>query len=197
MSSGLSGRAETLLGRWRRGPQYITVVLSLLTLCGFALLFYRIHHARTTQYSYNSLYERFYQFAEAEQDSGASTSDLFILNSSGEDCWFRYYIIFLTGAEARTLNEVVAYDVAATDVRAKYLRAHFVLPVSDTPPEIATARTISVINQYQILSFDTHALKQDYANILKSWVAESPQDRLHLKSLQAPCYWLEELSEEH
>jgi hypothetical protein len=188
MNAGPSRILENALAKLQRELKLVTVVLSVLTLVGFALLASRIHHSRTAPYAYKSAHELFYQFAEAEQARGVNTGDLFILDSSGEDCWFRYYILFLSGAEARTLSEVLAYDVAAKDVQAKYSKAHFVLPVSDTPPEIATARKIDVLNGYRILSFDTHDLKQDYTAILKSWVAaESQRPRLYRPD--ASCSW--------
>jgi hypothetical protein len=187
MNSSLSIYAQDLLAKWPKGLKDITAVLSVLTVVGFAFLAYRIHHARTAPYIYKTVHEQFYQFGEAEQAIGANTEDLFILDTSGEDCWFRYYVLFLTGAEARTLNEVLAYDVAAKDVQAKYLRAHFVLPRSDTPPEIATATKISASNRYQILSFNTQELKPDYTAILKSWVAASPRSRLYHPSVS--CSW--------
>lgn len=183
----VSGYVNNLLAKGRRGLQFITPALCVLALAAFAYLFYTIHQSRNSPYAYKSDHEQFYRFGEAEQANAAGPSDLFILDSSADDCWFRYYILFLTGAEARTLNEVLAYNVAAGDVQAKFAKAHFVLPVSDTPPEIATTTTIRAIDHYQVLSFDSRALKPNYTEVLNSWVALSPNNRHHRPA--ASCNW--------
>lgn len=179
-------RAEIALAKWPKWLKPATLFLAVLTVAGFARLSYKVHQARTAPYAYNSEHEQFYQLAEVQQAGGADTSDLFVLDTSPDDCWFRYYVLFLTGAETRTLNEVLAYDVAASDIQAKYKTMHYVLPVSDSPPEIAAVESISVVNRYQILSFDTHALKPDYTAALQSWIAEAPRSRLH----PTTCHWL-------
>jgi hypothetical protein len=179
--------AEKLRANWPAGLKLATTIISVLAFAGFAFWAYRIHRERTTPYFYYTTHELFYQFAEAEQAAGANTNDLFILNSSVEDCWFRYYVLFLTVSDARTLSEMVSYDVAAKDVQAKYARIHFVLPEPDTPPEIATAMNMGVLNRYRTLSFDARELKPDYAAILKSWAAESPRNRLYPPA--SSCTW--------
>jgi len=83
----------------------LLVFLIALFAYSWAHLFIKIHQTRAASYSYNSEHKKFYQFAEIAQKDGANTRDLFILNSSPDDCWFRYYILFLTGAEARTFDE--------------------------------------------------------------------------------------------
>jgi hypothetical protein len=168
-------------------PRLVTPACAVLALLGCAYLGRTLLHARRWTYEYRFLHEQFYQVAEAEQAKGANTSDLYILNSSPDDCWFRYDILFLTGSEARTLDEMLLYDVPSTTIQEKYRRVHFIMPVSDQPPALATEAATGQVGRYRVVSFDADRLIPAYRATLQAWVAASPGTR-HYDGATA-CPW--------
>lgn len=149
----------------------------------------KIPKTRAADYNYKSENEKFYHFAEIEQAYGANTNDLFILNSSKNDCWFRYYIIFLTGAESRTFDELLTYNTPIDILQNKYRRIFFVLEkFNGNLPEINFPHTIQSIENFKVVIFDTQFLYKDYLNIMKFLTADFLRQEIYSSNLSCP--WL-------
>jgi predicted membrane channel-forming protein YqfA (hemolysin III family) len=176
---GAARRAGTLLEALARSSRFITPVLAACTLFACAKAARRIYRARTSTYSYRSTGEQMYQLAEIEQERGADAADLFILDTSAEDCWLRYPIIFLTGAEARTLDEMLYYNVSAAAIRAKYRAVHLITLPGEGPPALSADAQTVAMGSYKVLSLDAATLAADYRNQLAFWVAQAPLERAH------------------
>ncbi len=80
---------------------------------------------RASAYNYQTEHEKFYQLGENLRDMGLDTKDLVVINNPPNDCWERYYILFLTGAESKTLLEMhfntLPYNVIESKYRNIYL----------------------------------------------------------------------------
>jgi hypothetical protein len=114
----------------------LLIVLAFFATGAYWGLIRNIEQTRSLEYNYESEREKFYQFGEFEQRNGANTKDLFVLDASEDDYWFRYYILFLTGAEARTLDEIMPMEINLDSLKRKYDRLHFVFDRSRAVPDI-------------------------------------------------------------
>ncbi len=177
-----------LLSLSTKAVPWVAGLLLVLTCVASYRLWETIHSTRTRPYRYSSRHELYYWFAEQEQSRGANPANLFVLDTSSEDCWFRYYLLFLTGAEARTLDEIIAYKVPAAAIAAKYSEIDFVLSASDSPPDLAPLRSMYDRNGLRIAAFDAHLLRPDYIAAVQSWVLAASGRRAFASA--SACPWL-------
>lgn len=80
---------------------------------------------RALAYNYSSEREKFYGAAEAMRSAGVNSKDLVIVHVSDNDCWARYPIIFLTGAEAKTFLEMHFITITYESIKQKYPKIYF------------------------------------------------------------------------
>ncbi len=131
---------------------------------------------RAQAYSYQSEHEKFYQTAEELRAMGLGTKDLIIVRVSYNDCWFRYYPLFLTGTESKTLLEM-SFGFDANAIKQKYQRMYF------------------VENDYLITKFDLTALSADQTQkavdvFLSRHKRDIQADILRIKKDKTSCQWL-------
>lgn len=165
-----------------------TVLIFLITLIVYVNLFYKFRTTRSELYKYSSEHEHYYHFAEVEEKKGINTGDLFVLNSSQNDCWFRYYILFLTGAEARTFDELLAAKTQVTNLQNKYQKLYFIIDNSENLPNISIPHTVENVNNFKVLNFDTKFLDKNYLDTLKFWLTVSLNRQVYSSNLG--CSWL-------
>ncbi|OGE83889.1 MAG: hypothetical protein A3B10_02045 [Candidatus Doudnabacteria bacterium RIFCSPLOWO2_01_FULL_44_21] len=108
----------------------IMPVALLISVLGTGLaaskLFDAFKFSRAWAYNYSSKLEQFYQVGESMRLAGVDQRDLTIVKVSDNDCWARYYIIFLTGAESKTLLEMYFLNPTNEDITAKYRKIYLV-----------------------------------------------------------------------
>jgi hypothetical protein len=167
---------------------FLFFALIFITVYKYINLVYKIPATRAAQYNYNSEHEKFYQFAEIEQKNRVNIKEIFILNSSQNDCWFRYYILFLTGAESRTFDELLKYNPTANTLQTKYNKLFFVIDKSDNLPDIMIPHTFQNVGNFQVLVLETNSLNKDYLNTLKFWVLNNLHKEIYTSNLS--CSWL-------
>lgn len=117
----------------------LLTVMVLFTGKTYGGLINRIEETRAQPYDYQSLREKFYRFGEIARQHGANTQDIFVLDASKEDYWFRYYIIFLTGAEAVTITDIMPSEVGPDYLKSKYFRLNFVFDKNRKIPDFLAA----------------------------------------------------------
>ncbi len=112
---------------WATGGLALALVLAILFTGREVVRFADQFKAyRTQAYDYQSEHEKFYEQGEKLRDFGLNTQDLVILNVPPNDCWFRYYILFLTGSEAKTLLEMRFSTATSANIRQKYKAVYFI-----------------------------------------------------------------------
>lgn len=172
----------------------LTVVLLLSFLAagyeaiGFARQF---KMQRAQAYNYQNEHEQFYRVAEELRKIGLNTNDLVIVRVSDNDCWFRYYPLFLTGTETKTLLEL-AFGFDANAVRQKYSRMFFVENKLD--PDFNENRRIELEN-YSLLEYDLgrmntgqiQSLIDSFVNFYKQDIQADIQ---RIKKDKTSCQWL-------
>jgi len=139
---------------------FVFIILLGLSIYSCGYLLAQIPKTRAATYAYNSEHEKFYQFGEIVQKEAADTNDIFVLNSSQDNIWFRYYILFLTGSEARTFQEIRNYNIPVEILRKKYSRLYFVVDKSSRLPVVGIPHKVENIGSFQALIFDTKFLNQ-------------------------------------
>lgn len=142
----------------------ITTLLSV-TVYSYKELVINFSKIRNSAYNYTTEHEIYYHFAEIAREKGVSTNDLFILAYSKEDYWFRYYLLFLTGSEARTIGELKSFNKPYTDIQKKYKR---IFLVSDNSEKYENSMLISnqidYIDRFKVMEIETKDLNSDYIN---------------------------------
>lgn len=161
----------------------------------YAGLIKKVSQTRQASYAYVSEHEQYYSLGEYAQKIGASNSDIFILNATANDCWARYYILFLTGAEAKTFDEI--YDTSANaktveTIKNLYKNLYF---VTETRNGFALPGTISQTDSgnFSISKFNTGALPADFLKNLKTSIGKSKIPKIY--SANASCSWIEKNSQ--
>jgi hypothetical protein len=144
----------------------LLIVLALFSAGAYRGLIGNIERTRISKYNYESEREKFYQFGEFAQKNGANTKDIFVLDASEDDYWFRFYILFLTGAEARTLDEIVPMEISLDRLKTKYDYVHFVFNQSRHIPDVVQACRNTNFPNFTVVSFDLNGsgfdkLKED------------------------------------
>jgi len=170
----------------------VIICLPLLSYMGLVYnnLFHKINITRQAPYVYASEHEQFYGLAEYAQKTGISNKDIVILNAGPNDCWSRYYILFLTGAEAKTFDEVYS---SATDtstlktIRENYDKLFF---VSKTGGDLNIPGTISRTDylNFNIFELFAKSLPETFFSELKKNIGSSKNPSIY--SSNASCSWL-------
>ena len=127
----------------------VFIVMYGLSIYSYGYLLAQIPKTRAATYKYNSEHEKFYRLGEAIKKNNASTNDIVILNSSQNDCWGRYYVLFLTGSEARTLDEILTYDIPIKVLQQNYNKLYFIVENSNRLPAINVPHSVEVTGDFQ------------------------------------------------
>lgn len=149
----------TLIGRF--------LIVILIILLGLNIYYYRqviiqFQQTRNSSYIYESEHEKYYHFAETIRRTGVNTNDLFLLAYSQDDYWFRYYIMFLTGSEARTLREFKKINPTYSTLQNKYQRIFIVSDKYGDYKELNIPYFISYIGRFRVLEINTKDLDNNY-----------------------------------
>jgi|GEM_PF-2237539 len=115
---------------------------------------------RAQPYSYQSEHEKFYQTGEQLRQMGVGTKDLTIVRLSDDDCWFRYYVLFLTGAESKTLLEVYFNLPSEEIIAQKYKRIFYISPQGIEQINYSKLQSI-IVNHTQDIQQDIQRIKKD------------------------------------
>lgn len=113
---------------------------------------------RAQAYNYQSEHEKFYQLAEKLRAQGLNAQNLVIINNQPDDCWERYYILFLTGAESKTLLEMHFNTVSDAVISQKYRAIYFV-------DQNFAVRKITTADLDEILNANKESIEQDIQRI--------------------------------
>ena len=187
-------KRETLI----RLSSWVVVILCLplifYVVFKFVFLLKKFHTTRQQPYSYTTEHEKYYGFGEFAQAKGISNKDIFILNSTPDDCWFRYYLLFLTGAEAKTFDEIYNPSANAQTleiIRKKYQKLYFIIP-SDAkislPPNDKPDSQIT-FGDFSLLGFTTASLPENFFENWKNSLNKTPD--LPIFSAHSSCSWIE------
>ena len=159
----------------------VACLLSLLlffTGRAYAGLINNIEKTRTQPYNYQHLRERFYRFGEIARQNAVNTRDIFVLDASKEDHYFKYYIIFHTGAEAVTVQDIIPLSVDPNYLKTKYARLHFVFDENRSLPDFLAAYEGFACPDFTVISVDLNS--PDLARIqtdLSTFIDESSRDK--------------------
>ncbi len=172
-----------------------TIAILLFTARSYVRLDNRLHDQRHVAYAYDSEREKFYQVGEWMQKNGLNEHDLTIVRVSDNDCWLRYDILFLTGAESKTLLEMNFNLPEGELLKQKYQRLFFVLNRSEAVPANLPAYQRTELANYSILQFDFTKMSAEAAqNIIKSFVdahqKDIQADITRIKADKTSCQWL-------
>jgi hypothetical protein len=154
-----------------------SVVIIILIVVGiFAIkTFLRVQTTRLSPYNYVSQEEKFYQFAEIARSRGIDERDIFIINAvPNRDFWFRYYTIFLTGAESRRLSEVVSmYSESKFE---KYRNVYFVTSKTYTNllSTISNLDQIEEFGDFIVLKISPDIITQQYIENIYNLLQTKP-----------------------
>jgi hypothetical protein len=147
---------------------------------------------RGNVYTYTTEREKFYQTGEELRDAGFTNKDLVIARVSDNDCWLRYSILFLTGAEAKALLEFnFGFDAEA--VKEKYTRLSFIINKDNTFTHPDSGR-VEMAN-FTRLDFDLSTMTvQEIELAIDLFVLHHTvyieQDILRIKKDLTSCQWL-------
>ena len=178
---------------WKQPALALILILSLLGTGFEALrLNQQLHVHRAMAYSYETEREKFYQTAEELRAMGLNSSDIVIARLSDNDCWFRYNVLFLTGAEAKALLEM-NFGFEAGAVKTKYGNMHFVINKNNNFSRASGQRT--ELANYSLISFDLTKLSAaEIKSAIDSFTSnhrkDIDQDILRIKKDLTSCQWL-------
>ncbi|HEX9503380.1 MAG TPA: hypothetical protein VF974_03630 [Patescibacteria group bacterium] len=150
------------------------IILGMLTVSffvtGYEIVRFAQHFKfmRAQAYHYETEREKFYQVAEKMRQSGVNAKDLVIVHISDNDCWARYPILFLTGAESKTLLEMHFNTVPAVRIQKKYNKVYF------------------LDKDYSFREFNINSL----SSILSASESEIQANIIRIKKDKTSCQWL-------
>ncbi len=162
------------VGTWRSALRYEMIVIPTLIVAILAMGYETIRFVqqfnfqRAQGYTYQTLHEKFYEVSEKMRDEGISEKDLVIVNVSQDDCWARYYILFLTGAEAKTLLEMHFNTVPYTTINQRYSGIYYL------DKNLAFGK------------IDTDSIQQ----ILQTSKSQIEEEIVRIKKDKTACQWL-------
>ena len=127
MKQSLIKRLPRPIVDWARRCVVVGLCVSVLV-TGFETVRFGLQFKvqRAQAYSYNSQHEKYYQLAEKFKSMGLDQRDLVIINNPPDDCWERYYILFVTGAESKTLLEMYFNTVPYSQIQNQYRNIYLV-----------------------------------------------------------------------
>jgi hypothetical protein len=173
----------------------VPVLIISILVTGYEVVRFGQHfrYMRAQAYTYDSEFEKFYQVAELMQLASINEKDLVIARVSDNDCWVRYPILFLRGAEAKTLLEF-NFGFDENQIKQKYDHIYFLLNKDGPFPKI-DAHGVSPIGDYFLVSFDINRMTaeqirstiQAFLDVNKSQIE---QDILRIKKDKTSCQWL-------
>ena len=162
-------RKNKFLIRFRPWALGILLVIFIGSCGSFSNQFYKNRESPRRE---TSLHERFYYFAEKFHQKGQRGDVICILNTSRdpqEDCIFRYYMLFLTGAEARALKEIDV-DRDVDKLKKKYSEICFIFADGWKPPfNIGIPYTIEEIDQFVVLRLSSRDMGIDLLRKIKAF----------------------------
>lgn len=192
---GLDQQIEVWLEN-KNAKSFINLGLVLVVL--FAVvscyqLFIQLRQQRAQAYSYSSEHEKFYQTGEELRGLGLGTKDLIIIRVSDNDCWFRYYPLFLTGTESKTLLEI-SFGFDPNVIKKQYSRMYFVMNKNDYSQDVIGGKQVALTN-YSALEFDLNQMSvEQISGMIDTFVfthkADIAQDILRIKKDKTSCQWL-------
>lgn len=151
---------------------------------------------RTSAYNYLTEPEKFYEVGEWMQKFGVNQRDLTVVRVSDNDCWLRYYILFLSGAESKTLLEMnfLPREYGA-QVKQKYARIFLVVNKSEPVPIGLPPYQRTQLDNYSIIGFDMNNLSDIQVRDLISAFVQAhandiAADILRIKADKTSCQWL-------
>jgi hypothetical protein len=167
-----SGRLSAVLGRppvqrfMLLGACAALGVSVFLASHNFAAAATRFRQIRHSPYPDTHKEAAWYRLAEYLQQQGADTSDLLITlppqppqRNWDYDAWhMRYYLMFLTGAESRTLKEVQALNPSLAELQQKYQRIIFIRQTRGSLTEITSAAVNQVTPDFQLVTINLTSL---------------------------------------
>lgn len=147
---------------------------------------------RGNPYAYESEREKFYQTGEELKVLGLGTQDLTIVRVSNNDCWLRYNILFLTGAESKALLEM-SFGFDPIGVKNKYSRMHFIVQKDNAYSPANGVR--SELSNFSRIEFDlTQMGHEEIDTAIKGFVAHHANDIAaditRIKKDLTSCQWL-------
>jgi hypothetical protein len=143
------------------------------------------NHQRAQAYDYDTEKEKFYQAAEKFKQLGLNTKDMVIVHVSDNDCWFRYPILFLTGAEAKTLLEL-SFGFDPDAIKQKYNRIYFVI---QKQPQLDSAENYSYID-FELTALSSDEIKELLEALVRLHKEEIDENILRIKKDKTSCQWL-------
>lgn len=150
----------------------IIILCSITILYFYSLrLFWEKANAQKNESSYQSSADTSYLLGEYLQKEKINKDDLIILNYSNDDCFSRFSIIFLTGAEARTSSEL-HYHKDTNKIKKQYKRIFFIFYNQYRPNEIPNPdkNQEEVFINYKIKIFNLESKsEEEIKNIINSY----------------------------
>ncbi len=190
-------KIKDILPEWKaewKQPALITVLTLAILITGFEAfrLNQQLHVHRAQAYTYSTEREKFYQTAEELRDLGLNKNDLVIARVSDNDCWIRYSILFLTGAESKALLEM-NFGFNASKIKSKYGHLYFVVNKDDNLTNTLGTRT--ELANYSLISFDLSQMGESQIegaidNFISRHQRDIDQDILRIKKDLTSCQWL-------
>jgi hypothetical protein len=180
------------VSRFARDGTILILIFSVLVTGFETVRFFRQFNVqRAAAYNYQTEHEKFYQAAEQMRQMGLGTKDLVIVRVSDNDCWFRYYPLFLTGTESKTLLEM-NFGFDSNAIKQKYSRMYF--DENKTDLDFNENQRIELAN-YSLLEYDltyinADEIKTTVDTLLNFHKADIQQDILRIKKDKTSCQWL-------
>lgn len=184
-----------LLSHWIKIPKIgIKTSIALLVICISLVLFSSINFAtavysnRLIPYAYTTEHEQFYLLAEHLQQNNANPNDLIIFDYPPNDCWARYYTLFLIGAESKTLLEMY-FDFNKATVAKKYNHIYLIRSADNKT-------IINSSNQDQISYFiiDQFTVNENDLSVLQNYIDSKQTQHVNeierIKNDKTSCQWL-------
>jgi len=168
----------------------ISILYTGRSLYGFSQMF-KVERAKA--YTYSTEREKFFGAAEQMQKIGLNSKDLVVVRVSDNDCWARYPIIFLTGAESKTLLEMNFYAPADL-IKEKYQRLFFMVDQNAQTPISPDLKIVKLNNfDFYEINLGNLSVGQINAVIQKYLQVNSKQiqsDIERIKKDKTSCQWL-------
>ena len=174
--------------RVRLRTTIITILFFFILVTGYEVIRFasQFQAQRAQAYDYQSEHEKFYGSAEIMSGLGVNEQDLVIIRVSDNDCWFRYYVLFLTGTESKTLLEMhFGYDL--NKIKQKYNNIYFVINKSE---QFAMTGVRIELADYSLIMFDPSDIEQALTQFLKQHELDIQQDIERMKKDKTSCQWL-------
>jgi hypothetical protein len=147
---------------------YLSILISLLiitstnTVLATNNAITKLNNHRINNYSYTTTGEKFYELAEYARDNGAGLKDLFIIKPLSGDSWMTYYILFLTGSEARLEQALYTNEQTLGQLKQKFNSLHVVLPIETNTSNIPhTTLATKATDSFQLITFNLANIPKD------------------------------------